>query len=92
MVKLIERDELIFRQKAASDLYADGGYVLFWDENQAFDHAHFVSEMYLGIVTFEFDSTSTRSSITLWYEYSQESMEHGIVITLTWDGKYHYVQ
>ena len=87
--RIIERDELRFREKAASELFTEGGYVLFLDENEQFDQVHFVNEMHLGIITFEPDFPE--HALTLSYEYG-EGIEHGIFIVLTGHGDYRYAR
>jgi hypothetical protein len=83
---IIKRDELTFREKAANQLFTEGGYVLFMVDNQPFDHEQFVTEMHLANITFSTDFPKT--PLTLNYEYGDDGMEHGIVIHLTWDGVY----
>ncbi len=89
MVELIKREELSFRERAASELFAGGGYVLFWSDDEPFDHDKFVREMELARITF--DPHSANEALTLWYEYGG-GMEHGVVIFLTWDGHYDYAR
>ena len=84
-MKIIKRDELSFRQRAANELFADGEYLFFWDENQQFDHNQFVNEMSLVIITF---TDFANIPFELHYEYGEEGMEQGIIIHLTWDGVY----
>jgi hypothetical protein len=82
-VRIIERNELRLREKAASELYTNGDYILYWFEDQPFDHDKFVQEMGLGRIYFDFPSTS----LTLGYEYA-EGIEDGISVFLTWNGVY----
>lgn len=84
-MRIIERDELSFRQRAASELFTDGGYRLFLDEHEEFDHDHFVKEMHLAGISFtpEFPDVP----LTLGYEYG-EGVEHGISVSLSWGGTY----
>jgi hypothetical protein len=88
-MKVIERDELSFRQRAANELFADRSYHFFVDENQEFDHNEFVSKMQLGAIVF--GSPPPRVELLLGYEYG-EGMEHGITISLPWDGVYESAQ
>ncbi|MEP7285424.1 MAG: hypothetical protein ABI947_06625 [Chloroflexota bacterium] len=86
-MKVIERDELSFRQQAANELFTEGGYGLFWDDDQEFDHGQFVNEMHLVSISFAPDFPKNPLTLELDYEYG-EGVEHGISIYLTWDGVY----
>ena len=88
-MKIIERDETGFRERAANELFAHGGYALFLADDEQFDHASFVNEMHLGMITF--DPPDTRDPVVLWYEFG-EGMEYGITIIVTWDGVYQYTR
>src|SRR5687768_15103860 len=81
--RIIERDEPAFRERAAQDLFTDGEYVFFWDEEQPFEAKTFSNNMQLGVITFEPDFPD--SCLTLGYEYDG-GVEHGISIYLTWNG------
>lgn len=85
MMKLIDRDELSFRERAAGELFARGSYRLYLNEDETFQQDVFVAEMHIGTICFEFDDAP--SQIMLWYEYA-EGREHGIIIHLTWQGNY----
>lgn len=82
LISVIERDELTFRQQAARDLFAQGEYILWWDEDQPFDCDEFARQMVLGTITL-----NTEYPHRLGYEYA-EGREHGMHINLTWDGVY----
>lgn len=84
-VAIIARDELSFREKAATQLFEDGGYVLFWEDNREFDRAEFVREMCLVYVVFG------DNEILLSYAYN-EYEEHDISIMLSREGEYKYAQ
>lgn len=86
VMETIKQDELSFRERAANDLFVGGGYVLFLDENQQFDHQQFVSDMVLANITLSSDPSDPH---LLSYEYGEDGMEHAILIHLTWDGAYH---
>jgi hypothetical protein len=91
IMRSIERDEPSFREKAANDVFAEGGYVLFIAENQQFDHRQFVNEMHLALIAFETDFPD--GGISLAYEYGEGmGMEHGISLELTWEGAYRYAR
>src|SRR5215813_8975612 len=73
-IEIIRRDELRFREKAATQLFLNGEYAFFVDENEPFDNEKFVREMGLGCVTFEADDP--RTPLLLSYEYGEVGMEH----------------
>ena len=83
--RIIERDEPAFRERAARELFDNGGYVLFWPEGKLYKPDEFAREMHLGLITFEPEFPDM--SLRLGYEYG-EGVEHGITIFLTWDGTY----
>src|ERR1700694_4708828 len=51
-MRLIEQDELRFRQWAANELFTKGGYTLFLQEHEQFNLDQFVKEMHLGLISF----------------------------------------
>jgi hypothetical protein len=79
----IKRDEHSFRERSARQIFADDaqGLYLYEDEPAILDV--FVANMHLGMIDFEVDF----DEILLWYEYDA-GREHGILITLAWDGSY----
>jgi hypothetical protein len=89
LIEVVRRDEADFRQRAASELFNDGSYLFFWPENQPFELERFAAEMHLCLVVFEYGFKE--NGVLLDYEYG-EGMEHGISVTLSWDGVYRYAQ
>lgn len=85
MLRIIERDECGFRERAADELFKRRAHLLYWPKDQPFDRDAFATEMHLGLITF--DTEFPDMEISLGYEYG-EGMEHGIVIYLTWNGLY----
>jgi hypothetical protein len=86
-LKIIQRDELSFRQRTADQLFESGAYHLWWPENQTFVRDVFINEMHLGDIAFNTEYPD--EEVMLGYEYGG-GMEHGILILLTWDGRYRY--
>ena len=83
--RIIERDELDFRNKAADELFSDGSHLFYWPEDQPFKRDEFVQQMHLALISFEMGFSEPE--ILLGYEYG-EGVEHGIVVFLAWDGTY----
>lgn len=84
-MQIIERDELGFRQRAANELFTEGGYTLFLDEYEQFNPDQFVQQMHLAGISFTPDFPNT--PLTLGYEYA-DGVEHGISVYLSWEGVY----
>jgi hypothetical protein len=83
--RVIERDELAFRERAAQEIFAKGRYILFWPEDIPYQADEFARRMHLGAIVFE--PQIPDKPLTLGYEYG-EGVDYGINIYLTWDGNY----
>lgn len=82
-MQIIERDELVFRQQAANELFINGGYSLFLEKHEQFNPNQFVKEMHLVGISFTPDFPDTL--LTLGYE-NNDGVEHGISVYLSWKG------